>query len=364
MRVELNVNGFLRRLLAVSGALLMSCLIVHAEAASAKDFDDHGASSATSSGADAAWSRQQEVIRLGSIRPVTPDIVSQLVATLRDESIYVRAEAVRRIGEIGPEAKSAIPDLLALLSDHEVDPIARTVTPWALGAVGKGDPRVLDVLLRVAKDPASGLITRSQAVQALGSMGKSAQQTETALQDLAMTGAPAIVQVSAWEAIMKINPENSQAVKALLTIAAGDPGTFAEGVEGVQSAAFSPVQHVWQALSEAGFGSEIFPHLVKALAHERLEVNAVSLDLLSKMGPNAKPAIPAIIRILNSPTKSHDHRALKGYAVGALLRIDPQSKDVLSALEALKSFDPELYTLAQRGLERVELDNSHAPRHQ
>jgi hypothetical protein len=87
-----------------------------------------------------------------------------------DKSMLVRAAAADTLGVIG-ESKVAVPILLTALDNRENAPIARQEVVGALGKIGKGDQRVIDKLLAVARNKDDDPDVRQDAAKALGLVG-------------------------------------------------------------------------------------------------------------------------------------------------------------------------------------------------
>jgi len=87
-----------------------------------------------------------------------------------DKSQLVRAAAAETLGEIG-ESKVAVPILITALDNRENIPMVRQEVVRALGKIGKGDQRVIDKLLAVARSKEDDPDVRQEAANALGLAG-------------------------------------------------------------------------------------------------------------------------------------------------------------------------------------------------
>jgi|GEM_PF-2941502 len=95
--------------------------------------------------------RYSAAIALGSVEPAAAgEAVSALVADLRHEHDYVRANAAHGLRSFGPAAKAAVPALALMLKDP--DPRNRHEAAEALGAVGPGAGEAAPALLRSLND--------------------------------------------------------------------------------------------------------------------------------------------------------------------------------------------------------------------
>ncbi|MGF1580940.1 MAG: HEAT repeat domain-containing protein [Gemmataceae bacterium] len=80
---------------------------------------------------------------------------------------------------------------------------------------------------------------------------------------------------------------------------------------------------------------DALPALVKALDDKELSVRGSVVKALGQIGAEAKDAVPALIKALKDKAKELREKA--AYALG---EIGPAAKDALPTLEALSENDP------------------------
>jgi len=127
---------------------------------------------------DEAWEvRYSAAVALGDLRE--PGAIDGLLALLKEEDA---AALFSQPGEcMGPAGSTVAPspDLPQAVTKETLDAWRRRgrvkqAACFALGAIGKADPRVLDVLHRYAVDAAQDYMVRAAACKALGQIGSPA----------------------------------------------------------------------------------------------------------------------------------------------------------------------------------------------
>jgi HEAT repeat protein len=300
--------------------------------------------------------RVRAVRKLQDVRPTTPEIVSVLIKALQDESKVVRGAAVHALGsvaktgpakkDISPYVTQAVPALLKVLEDKTERQHIRAASTRVLARIAPGRPDVMAALVRVIEDEKEDEELRVFAAVAIGSMGGDAKGTVPSLLQVARGTTSEAVQVRVWSAIASIVPDNQEATHALIELA------NAQGTQAVlRSTAI-------KTLGEIG-AVEAMPTFVHALQDEHPEVQVFAVLALGKMGPAAKPAIPALIRLLRTRPLTNDALIVRGYIIGALIQIDPTSDQVISTLKdiAANSPEPALREYAEKALTIVQRGN-------
>jgi hypothetical protein len=261
--------------------------------------------------------RQNALLQLAERDSPEDKQVAILIESLKDREVGIRAVAVESISQLGPRAKSATPALLALLGESDVDRAARS--PWrkdilahALARMGK---TTVPGLAAVVKDEAKTIRARTQAIRALGKMGRKAEAAQTALA-VAMKDHNLAVAVEAAGAVARVGGDVSKALPILKRGLADD----------------SP-QLVRLAASEVEAlgvrASALAPNLLPVLKHRDRKVRMSAVQAVATLGPAAKPAVPVLARLL----KSGDGRERHGDVVAeALERLGPDAADALPAL--------------------------------
>lgn len=182
--------------------------------------------------------RQGAVLKLGTIRPVTEEIISMLIQALEDESEEVRRVAVRSAENIGPPAKEALPILRSALLDKSKGSLMRIGIPNALIKIDPRSAETVRVLTHVMEDKKDDLLTRVNATVALGNLGDSAREALPSLIKLAREEESHILQIEAWLAVANIRPENQEAIQMLVKVAQGEFGDNIAVNLGVHSTGF------------------------------------------------------------------------------------------------------------------------------
>lgn len=300
--------------------------------------------------------RQRAVRTLRDTRPVTQEIVSALTVALEDKSELVRREAVLAVAKIGPDAKDAVPTLLTLLKSKRGNQLERIEVPLALSKIGPVSTDVIPALIRIVEDKNDNLLMRARAIVALGNIRPPAQDASTALLKIAKEDDLELLQIKAWEALVKIQPDNQEAVNALVEVAKGKMGREFVVRQGVLTTGFNVDTDALITLVEIGETKKALPILINALGNEDRAIRASAATLLGKIGPAAKPAIPALLELLRSESPRGVDRLLKRLVIGVLIQIDPTSEPVVSTMKDVEANDPdpEMRKIARKFLERFQ----------
>ncbi len=239
---------------------------------------------------------------------IDPGLVPRLTSTLANKRNSVRSEAVATLSEIGNPAVSDLGKVL-----DEGDDLSLIAASQAIAAIGHDAsnlaPRLLKLLSR------ENIVVVRQAVLALGSinadpeqtlpqLGKLLASTDAALRADACTAIggfderaanliPAIarllqeddsviVRIAAADVLGRIGKENNVAANALVKAIADSSG--------------SVTVHAANSLSQ--LGKVAIGPLSQMLQNK--DYARLAAGLLAEMGPDAKPAVPKLIGLLNS----------------------------------------------------------------
>jgi HEAT repeat protein len=208
---------------------------------------------------------------VGDAREITP----ALAEALADKDFTVRSGAAEALKRLGPKARPAIPALVVALKDR--DARVGRIAAETLGAFGASSKSAVPSLIEIVKDRRSG--ARAAAATALGNIGQEADAVVPVLIDvLKQPGNDVGTQLAVREALAPFGP---RAVRALVAVVS-DPseGTKTEG----------------------------------------LDARCEAASTLGMMGPNAKEAIPALMRAMLDKNGS-----LRASAAQALEEIDPEA---------------------------------------
>ncbi len=287
--------------------------------------------------------------------------VPQLILQLEHED--VRLPVVLALNQIGPAAQEAIPALVGLVKDAKAPAEIRREAIMAIGEMGEAAAGAVS-LLALALDEDS---LRSAAVYSLGNLGPVAQGAKPNLRSLLEGDDPFVRTISAW---------------ALIRIAPGDPGLIREASLVLANSLKSDNERVREAaahsLAKLDLDSEIMasvmetalkdadeatvtaavdtlarlgeagvPKLVEALRYESSRAKAIRI--LRKMGPQALPALDALVDLLKV-----DDREVQREVMFALGDMEAAAKDAVPALmEVLKRSDNRLRYAAVYALGRI-----------
>jgi HEAT repeat protein len=233
--------------------------------------------------------------------------LERILARLEQQNQEV-CEVITVLGKIGPKAKKAAPVLIATLRDADKPSAARQAAAKTLGRLGKGrSKKVVAALSQALTDKVPEV--RSCAVDALGQTGAAARRAIPAL-IRALRDKDFMISESAAGALGRLGPCARQALPALIK-QVKHKGGWKVGA--------------WGAIRALG---QIAPHskaamrvLIKVIKADRAKFGihqAFAAQVLGKMGPAARKAVPALIRLLLAFDGGITSAAEK-----ALPRIDP-----------------------------------------
>lgn len=238
--------------------------------------------------------RSAAAMALGTIAPGderSEAVVSALVSHLNDPAEMVRVSIAMDLVRFGPKAKAAAVPLGEWFR-------ARRSCLWiaadALGALGVEAAPAVPILIEAARDQNSE--TREYAIQALGLIGPGVEGVLPALRS-AMKDPEDRVRSRASDALGRID------------------------------------------------GPEI-PNLIEALRSPDFSVRKTAVDALGAVGPDAAPAVPALIARL-----ADEHEGVLNRALQALPRIGAAAVPAL--VDALENGDPRIRLGAAEVLGRI-----------
>jgi HEAT repeat protein len=245
--------------------------------------------------ADIAWV-------LGRMGADAKDAVPALIRVVeKDRYVNVRGEAIRALGRIGPAAKDAVPAIVARLTDF---PGGRRHAIKALVVLGRQAPEAVVPALAAAlakphrgsnehDDEGNHLGALAVLVQ-LGQQGKAAVPVLSAL--LADRKAHPFLRVAAAEALWRVDGQTKVAVEALVKV--------------LRESTWS---HGWGSQTPHGRAAEV----------------------LDRMGPAAKQALPELEKLLKSADRHEQHAAAGAlWSVGGPATAEAVLPVLITLLEA------------------------------
>src|SRR3954468_11394836 len=235
--------------------------------------------------------------------------VPLLKETLKEpETAYLACAA---IDQIGPEAAGAVPELTELLgkAKHSQLVIEALLALASIGPAAESAEGAIAPLLETKTDSTIPIA----AAYALGAIG--AKDSDDALKKAMSKQDPFLHMIAAW-ALAKRHPDDEpmmkQAVGALTKgLASGDAKMRTAAAKGLQmlqppaelvapalmAAANDPDPDVSANVVDAlaGLGESILPRASKALRNPNPTARAMTVRVLTKLGPKAADAVPALI---------------------------------------------------------------------
>jgi len=201
--------------------------------------------------------------------------VSVLARTVGSKDERSRAAAVHAFSVPGPARTKAVPVLTALLGSG--DPAIRAAAAAALAHIGPD-----------AKDAAPSLIARledkeaSVRIAAVNALAKIGVQSEAAIPTIIEFLKDAKLRNTAIDALGDFGEKAKDGVVPLLAIAAGQDIFIGR-----------KARH-----AVAKIGAAAVPALIEALKDTDASVRKTAAKVLQLIGPDAKPAIPALTKLL------------------------------------------------------------------
>lgn len=268
--------------------------------------------------ADAMTAHKSERVRAGAARalarigPEALDHVPALMAAAKDTDPHVRHEAVLALGAIGRPAAAAVPTLVAALTDgdHVVPPGAAI----ALGQIGPEAEAAAAALCEALGSAAPDL--RAQAQAALVAVGPGAVP---ALREALKSPNPTVVTLAA-QAVGRIGPKARAAVPDLLT-------AFGAGNLDVKYATAETLTTL-QARAPGAV-----PALALAVGHPDLKVAATAATLLRELKADTPAVVAALVNRLELPrTAAPESFALHQLLVRSLGDVGPNARPAVPAL--------------------------------
>jgi HEAT repeat protein/type 1 glutamine amidotransferase len=287
--------------------------------------------------------RVEAVIALGDLGRKSSTALPAVVRLLKDDAPDVRFFAATALGRLGAVA---VPSVTGLLRDTNAT--VRAAAAQALGRVGPAARRATPELQALIHD--ANPLVRAEAVRAFGAVERAT--AVPLLVDLLQSTAPE-VQGAAFDALGKMGPAAKAALPALTGILRG-PATKADlANDGFYGGFYSqgPKMDALQTVSAMAELPEASDAIIAStsLFRGRGEKGLCPSLVFQAMGVNARPAVPALIDLLQEPVGN-----TQAYAATALGAIGPVAAEAIPALVGvLDSRNPFARVNATEALARL-----------
>lgn len=271
--------------------------------------------------------RVQAAAALARIEPVSGGVLPTLIKALDSTDVEVLSAAIDGLDTYGPRASAAAPRIKAIVERNDLTH-ERFVGFQLQGAIAQAKASAAKALVGIAPDSRDGIRALTELLEQGSDLA-----VEAAIESLADLGpkgasaAPALARVAvnpksahrsrAIKSLMRIDPSNDAILPALIGILSDVRPGGANGRRGLS------------------FGLE--------------EEQADAITILGLMGPAARPAVPALVRLLSDG--GPDEVPVK--AAQALGRIGPTAHDAVPALVRDLKAEHELRQAAATALESM-----------
>jgi HEAT repeat protein len=331
--------------------------------------------------------RHEAAFLLVHIGPEAEKAIPILLDEMRSKDSIVRSNAVSVLLQLGPKVKRAIPELVGLLKDR--DPVLRTTAGRILHGIGSQAKDAIPSLIQSLKDEKQDV--RLAAAMALLAIDPNQKAAIPVLRDLLGDGNKGGANQKAdrgfvllLDQIERAN-EGDATYRAWTRLTAGDALLLTEGqTDAVLPSLVDLLKHEeWYIRKEAakriggmgpkakaaadplraalrgqivprlrdvdaiaiiqaaealwkvdGRGEAVVPTLMEALKHEHWRVRADAAELLGRIGPAAKEAIPVLTDALNDrdPSSGLGYVKVRLDAAEAIWKVDHRADLALAVL--------------------------------
>lgn len=220
--------------------------------------------------------------------------------------------------------------------------IALFILPGGLSPSLKADET--NDLKQLLSDIKSGeSVKKRKAIRQITSMGTAAKSATPALISILDKDRDVLVRRGAAEALGAVGGD------AKVTIAALAKALKDSDVEVIAAA----------SVSLSKYGKQAVPTLQKALADTDNQVRQHAAEAIAKIGPDAKDAVPVLIKAFQSeaPARRRGDNSVKASYVEALGAIGPDAKDAIPIFEAFlaeRNADRELRRVVTEAMRKIK----------
>ncbi|HEV3444679.1 MAG TPA: HEAT repeat domain-containing protein [Gemmataceae bacterium] len=256
-----------------------------------------------------------------------------LLQLLKDPDKDLCRSAARALVQIGSSGEAALTFLSKDLKDQNTD-IRWLAAAW-LGQMGPAAAPATAVLIEALKDNDAGV--RRYAALALSSIGNGASAAVSPLKDL-LKDTDGSVRLAAALALWRIDKQKAMIDLAVRSLDDKDVATREGALVAVTGMGAEAKAAIPQLLNLAHHDAELsslaaralwridklpaaIPILVKRL--DSASTRGLALDYLQEIGPDAKAAVPSLVRVIEQEENAVD----RDNAAAALRKIDPKSAD-------------------------------------
>lgn len=268
-----------------------------------------------------------------------PAIAPKVIPLLKSERENDKFVAAQVLGECGPVARPAIPDLLPMLKGTQYER-NRAAAAKALGQIlkdAKPDKEVEDVadalIAKLNEDYDAYSDVRREAIYAIGMIGPAAKKTIPkflkGLTDYKEHSAEhqMVRKASAW-ACARMGPLAAEHADRLISMLNSEGGDVPEVMEAL--GCIGPVSDnvVLNLVDKLAADNEWSPICWRVQTYEALQ----------KFGPKAAPAVPVVMRLLNSGKVhyAHVHAALRVFETAG--QAGKQALPVVEKFQTVKEY--------------------------
>ncbi len=283
--------------------------------------------------------RHAAVLALGCTVSSDTQVIRVLIGALGDSEVSVRAAAAVGLGFAGRPAQEAMDGLVKALRDQNKR--VRLCAAWALGQMQSDHEKVVQALERALKDEEQAVCL--VATEALGRMAPKTESTVDVLFNAVTDPQFPHRYPAAW-ALGRLGPNNESVVWPLIQ--------WLEQNDQVDSQSVFiddlDIQPATEALVE--IGAVAVTGLVTALGDKNEILRLHAAEILARIGPEAKVAVPALTQALLDD-ENDDVRKEAAEALASMGRVAKAAVPALASV--VDDENPELQDAVMVALKEI-----------
>lgn len=255
--------------------------------------------------------REASAAALARLGPDAAPAVAALARALGDDYPGTRAAAADALRRLGKDAADALPELQRTARDRKADVLTRIQAVHALGRIGSGEG--VPALVEALSDKSGPVTLREAAAEALGLLGQDATSGVDALASaLIETSAPVELRRAAAAALDRLGPEARAALPAYKK-ALKDEDKFVR--------AFT--MHACGRLGKelAGETHDVVVALILGVNDSVGEVRLAAIEALGILGPNISASDLTTVRERLGQASRDTQKAIRDAALDALKKL-------------------------------------------